>query len=279
MPKPDNVPTEGSVSAAVVLHHSDLDNLRATLTSVARAVDALGVSTPLYLIDQSRDPQYGAAVRALVSDLNPVGLLRLDYIAREKNGGYGAGHNSVLDDSLGDIHFILNPDVELPEELLIRVRQTMADHPDVVVLAPRGANSEGEEEYLAKRYPTCLVLLIRAFAPDWLQRRFEKQMNHYELRDLPSDGSLQDVPLLSGCCLAVRSDSFRAVRGFDEGFFLYFEDYDLCMRLRSEGRVVRDPGLQVIHHGGQAARKGWQHILWFARGGLRFFSLWGWRWV
>lgn len=92
-------------------------------------------------------------------------------------------------------------------------------------------------------------------------------------------GPLQDVPLLSGCCMVVQPQAFRAVGGFDERFFLYFEDYDLCMRLISQGRVVRDPSHLIVHHGGQAARKGWRHILWFLRGGLRFFNIWGWRWV
>ena len=137
----------------------------------------------------------------------------------------------------------------------------------------------GQEEYLAKRYPSVLVLLMRAFAPNWLQKPVQKQMSRYELQDLPIWGPLQDVPLLSGCCMVVQPRAFRAVGGFDERFFLYFEDYDLCMRLLSEGRVVRDPSHLIVHHGGQAARKGWRHILWFLRGGLRFFNSWGWRWV
>ena len=75
----------------------------------------------------------------------------------------------------------------------------------------------------------------------------------------------------------VKREAFRDLGGFK--ILTAFEDYDLCMRLLSEGRVVRDPSHLIVHHGGQAARKGWRHILWFLRGGLRFFNSWGWRWV
>ena len=151
--------------------------------------------------------------------------------------------------------------------------------PDIVLFATRGKNSQGEEEYLAKRYPTVWVLLLRAFGVRWLKDRCKEQLDHYEMRDLSTQPVAHDVPLLSGCCLLARTDALRAVRGFDERFFLYFEDYDLAMRMRDLGRVVRFGALQFVHHGGKASKKGWRHILWFTRGGIRFFSRWGWRWV
>lgn len=279
MPDPVKPPAERLVSVAVVLHHSDLERLRATLGSVARGVHALQQPTTLYLIDQSQDEAYSTGVRGLLADLAYNEFLDVRYLVRNHNGGYGAGHNSTLDLPMGEYHLILNPDVELAADFLVRTMVTMGKHPDIAVLGPRGKNDLGEEEYLAKRYPSLRVLLIRAFAPGWLRRYFRDEMAVYELQDLPREGPVQDVPLLSGCCMLVRAEVFRGMGGFDERFFLYFEDYDLCLRMVREGRVVRDPNLQIVHHGGDAARKGWRHIGWFVRGGLRFFSTWGWRWV
>jgi len=268
-----------AVTVTVVLCRSDLGRLGATLSSLDRAAQRLQLRTPLYLIDHSLDEHYSDEVGALLSDPGYSSLLDIQHLVRTRNPGFGSGHNSILSLPMGDCHLILNPDVELQDDFLIRARQTMAEQADVAVLAPRGADELGKEEYLAKRYPSVLVLLMRAFAPGWLQKPVHKQMSRYELQDLPISGPLQDVPLLSGCCMVVQPQAFRAVGGFDERFFLYFEDYDLCMRLLSEGRVVRDPSHLIVHHGGQAARKGWRHILWFLRGGLRFFNSWGWRWV
>ena len=275
-PAIDQSPT---LSATVVLHHSPLTQLQAMIMSLDKAARLLGANLPLYLVDQSQSAAYSQAVQAMLRKAPPDSLLQLHYIARVTNDGYGAGHNAVLDSVLGHYHLILNPDVELPESALVQVMDNLRDHPEVAIMAPRAASEMGDEEHLAKRYPSVLVLFLRAlgFAP--LKRCFSRQLALYELRDLPDEGGLQDVPLLSGCCMIVRSDALRAVGGFNEHFFMYFEDYDLCMRLASKGRVVRDTRVRIVHHGGGAARKGLRHIIWFLSGGFRFFQIWGWRWV
>ena len=274
-----DLPSPPAMSVTVVLCHSELGRLEATLSSVARAVGRLQQRTPVYLVDHSLDRHYSDQVRNLVAGLDDNPLLELQHLVQTSNPGFGTGHNSILHLAMGEYHLILNPDVELQDDLLLRSQEAMTRQANVAVLAPRGCNEFGDEEYLAKRYPSVLVLLMRAFAPAWLQKTAQRNMARYELRDLPKTGPLQDVPLLSGCCMMVRSEAFRTIGGFDERFFLYFEDYDLCLRLLSQGRVVRDPSQLVVHHGGQAARKGVRHILWFLRGGLRFFNSWGWRWV
>ena len=122
-----------------------------------------------------------------------------------------------------------------------------------------------------------LVLALRAFAPNWLQGLFRNRLAAYELQHLPTSGRPQAVTLVSGCCMWVRGDALRAVRGFNEDYFLYFEDYDLSLRLAEHGKVMRAPNVLITHFGGNAARKGFRHIGWFAAGGWRFFSQWGWK--
>jgi len=87
------------------------------------------------------------------------------------------------------------------------------------------------------------------------------------------------VEIASGCCMLVRSSALKAVGGFDQDFFLYFEDFDLSLRLQREGELLFDPAMQAVHHGGYAASKGLAHIRWFVRSGIRFFRLHGWRWI
>ena len=69
------------------------------------------------------------------------------------------------------------------------------------------------------------------------------------------------------------------VGGFDEQYFLYFEDFDLSMRLRKFGRLMYVPSVRIVHHGGYAASKGWKHLRMFASSGFRFFRQHGWRWI
>ena len=85
--------------------------------------------------------------------------------------------------------------------------------------------------------------------------------------------------LASGCFMLLRAHSLATVGGFDERYFLYFEDFDLSLRLAQLGEVQYLPEMQIIHHGGYAARKGWRHIAMFLRSGIRFFQDHGWRWV
>jgi GT2 family glycosyltransferase len=267
------------LSVSIVLHRGNLDHLRATLLGVRAAIQSALADTRIYLIDQSLDQAYSEASRRVCDDTLQPANIAYDYFELAENGGYGAGHNVTLERELGRYHLILNPDVELPPTWLTDAIDFLDANQQVALYATRGMNDRGDEEYLAKRYPSVWVLLLRAFGPAWLKKRFRKQLDHYELRDLPSEPALHDVPLLSGCCLIARTEVLRRVSGFDERFFLYFEDYDLAMRMRHYGRVVRGDAPPFVHHGGQASKKGWRHILWFAAGGVRFFSRWGWRWV
>ena len=79
--------------------------------------------------------------------------------------------------------------------------------------------------------------------------------------------------------MLLRGAAMRAVGGFDEDYFLYFEDYDLSLRLAREGRLLFDPAVRIVHHGGYAAQKGLHHIRLFVRSGVRFFRRHGWRWI
>lgn len=266
------------LTVAVVLYHSELGALRDTLAHLGACVAFIGEPVPLTVVDQSCDHAYSQRAQALCQRITADTPLILRYLVPGQNPGYGGGHNAAMRAGLGRLHLILNPDVELQAEALERAFTTLSQHPDVVMLGPWGLSERGGQEYLAKGHPSVLVLALRAFAPRWLQKRFASRMDAYELRHLPDSGVPQTVPLLSGCCMLVRGEALQAVGGFDEDFFLYFEDYDLSKRLARLGQVVQDPTVRVIHHGGNAARKGWRHIGWFVAGAARFFNRWGWRW-
>ena len=76
-----------------------------------------------------------------------------------------------------------------------------------------------------------------------------------------------------------RTKALQEVGGFSDSFFMYFEDFDLSLRLHKVGRLVYLPKMHIVHHGGYSARKGWHHISMFARSGWKFFSRHGWCWI
>lgn len=282
MNSPPQFPCRLSVS--VVLHQSAPAQLESTLASLAGAVQraresGLLASTEIVLVDNSCDAAYGRELRQRLSAWARAWDLPMVYRDQVENRGFGAGHNAALSGLESDVHLILNPDVETGESALENGLARLRDEPDLVLLSPRVCAEDGRQEYLCKRYPSVLVLLLRAFAPGFIQNWFRRRLDHYQMTDVCSDYRAVEVPLASGCFMLVPTRALQAVAGFNERYFLYFEDFDLSLRLRGEGRLLFDPAMRIVHHGGYAAQKGCRHVSYFVRSGIRFFNDHGWRWI
>jgi GT2 family glycosyltransferase len=195
-----------------------------------------------------------------------------------KNVGYGSAHNLALRASQSKYHLFMNPDIEVSEEA-IRVGIRFLDkNPDVGMVTPRGNNEFGDTLYLNKRHPTVFDLFIRGFGKSNLIQRFPKRNAHYEMRDLSQSSPTKGIPLASGCFMLCRTDIVSSIQGFDEKYFLYFEDFDFSRRLRKISEIAYLPSMRVTHYGGGAANKGLRHLLYFAVSGVRYFKKYGWSW-
>jgi GT2 family glycosyltransferase len=201
----------------------------------------------------------------------------LDVRAGHGNLGYGRANNLVLDTLDSDVHLVMNPDVELEPGALSVLLDALADHPQVGLVAPAVRGDDGAPQFLCKRYPSLWVLFLRGFAPRWLRERHAARLERYEMRDALGDEYVEGIPLASGCFMLMRTPLFVRVRGFDPRFFMYFEDYDLSVRLGRIARIAYVPAARIVHHGGEAARKGWRHVRWFATSAIRFFRAHGWK--
>ena len=202
----------------------------------------------------------------------------VELLSGHGNIGYGAGHNLALQRGSGAIHLILNPDVLLEEDALSEGLAFLAAHPEAGLLTPAAWGGDGQRQYLCKRYPTVLDLALRGFAPDRLRQRFQARLDRYELRDRTGDAVLWDPPIASGCFMLCRRAVLDRVGGFRPEYFLYFEDFDLSLRLAQVTRLVYVPAVRIVHLGGNAARKGVRHIGLFLRAATLFFQRHGWRW-
>jgi GT2 family glycosyltransferase len=154
-------------------------------------------------------------------------------------------------------------------------------HEDVGALAPLARNAQGEREYLCKRYPAIFDLFLRGFAPGFLKRVFRRRLHRYEMRDMMDVEPPRDVigiPALSGAFMLVKRFAIDRTGGFDPRFFLYFEDYDWSVRLNRITKTAYVPSVQIGHHGGNAARKGWRHVYLFVKSARRFYGRHGWKW-
>ena len=279
-PTPQSPP---DLAVSVVLHFSPLEQLRALLDSVSRAtVEAELGHVAVVCVDHSCDADYAASCQTLIeaysAQIDGASGLQISLLKPDTNRGYGAGHNLAMAEVESQFHLILNPDVELAPDAIKLALDTFKTQQDIALLAPKGFSASGEPEFLAKAYPSVWVLGLRSLAPHWVKTRSGGALARYEMRDTPSETVLRPITLASGCCMWVRRAVFDEIGGFDESYFLYFEDYDLSLKLAGKGAVMEHQDIRIVHHGGEASRKGFQHIRWFIGGAARFFNQWGWRW-
>ncbi len=272
-PLPGSLSKASPLSVSIVVYRLDEAELAVNLGTLRLACEQAALTdVELTLIDNSEE---GTQARALHALALRSGWPRAKVLSRHGNVGYGAGHNIAIRLATTPLHLVLNPDVELDANALRAGLATLA-LPGVVLVGAVGRDGDGKPGYLSKRMPSVWMFFLRGFAPSWLKRRFDKQLAHYEYRDLPND-RVSEVMLVSGAFMLCRTDALHAVGGFDERYFLHFEDLDLSLRLAKQGRVVSDPHVTLIHHGGNSASRGLAHLRVFVRSGLRFFNTHGWR--
>jgi GT2 family glycosyltransferase len=275
-----------SLQISIVTHRPDLKLLERCLRKLALAIgagreDGAMRTVHLALIDNSEDRGIGDSVTKLGKLRFKDTGVHVTYLHGHANIGYGAAHNLVLHGTGSDYHLVLNPDVELAPDALAKAVRWLDAHPQVGALAPRAYGPDGKREYLCKRYPAILDLFLRGFAPRPLRRLFRHRLHRYEMRDVMDVEPPRDVigiPALSGAFMLVKRFAIDKTGGFDPKFFLYFEDFDWSVRLNRITKTAYVPSVQIGHHGGGAARKGFHHIGLFVRSGWRFYRLHGWKW-
>lgn len=268
------------LSATIVTYRPDPRLLARALASLAAAAERARAAgriegVRVYLVDNGPAESRADVEAALVAWPRDAGTIEI--VSGHGNVGYGRANNLVLGRLGSGFHLVMNPDVELEPGALEAALAALQEHPDYGLVAPSVYGDDGARQYLCKRYPSLWVLFLRGFAPGFLRRRFTRAVDAYEMRDVIGDRVVAGVPLASGCFMLFRTALFERLGGFDPRFFLYFEDYDLSLRAGREAIVAYVPQARIVHHGGEAARKGWRHVGWFLRSAWRFFAIHGWK--
>lgn len=169
------------------------------------------------------------------------------------NLGYGAGANRGVAATETEVVVVANPDIEVhPGALAVLVAELAAD-PTVAVVGPRIDEPDGRRYPSARRFPSVADAAGHALLGRlWPDNRFSRRYRMDDL-DLSRPSS---VDWVSGACFAVRRDAWEELGGFDEGYFMYAEDMDLCWRARQAGWTVRfQPAAAVTHLQGVSTRR------------------------
>lgn len=282
MPSNISPPSPASLSVSVVVYHTDAEVVFATVDSLlasvlfARSQQVLS-QVVLHLVHNGDSSAGFAALADRVQQLCCQHEVIFELFEGHGNVGYGRGHNLSIRRVASDFHLVLNPDVVLTRESLVQGIQYLQSAPAVAALSPAVCDAAGHKQHACKRFPTVLDFVLRGFAPQGIRKLFDRRLARYEMRDLSEQQASTDIPIISGCFMLFRTPALQAVNGFDEGYFLYFEDFDLSLRVQAQGQLAYLPDMQITHLGGYSARKGLRHIAMFARSGCRFYNTHGWR--
>lgn len=267
---------------SIVDYRTPADVLTRTLASLeaaaAKAIESGALaSVSLDLIDNSADPGRPDWLHNLFQSQCGKAMKLGHLLGGHGNVGYGAGHNLSIQRSDSDYHLVANPDLDLNVDSLENAIRYLVDHPGAGLLSPQVRDEHGEIERRLYRYPSVLCLGLRGFAPGWMKALFRRRLDEYTFGGSDPTQALKGIPIVTGCFMLFRTSVLKKLGGFDEKFFLYFEDFDLSLRAGRISEVHYCPDVIAVHFGGKASHKGIRHIRMFTESAARFFNKHGWK--
>lgn len=180
----------------------------------------------------------------------PAAVIDIDH----RNPGYGAGANRGIRRTGGGDVLLLNSDTRVAPGALRALRDYLEAHPKVGVVGPRLRHADGTLQPSCFRFPSPLRPPLQRDPLARLMRHIPALRERY----LPtwSHTTPRRVPYVMGAALAIRRRAFDAVGGFDESYFMYAEEVDLCWRLRAAGWDTHfAPVTDVVHVGRASTRQ------------------------
>ncbi|MFI6762308.1 glycosyltransferase family 2 protein [Micromonospora sp. NPDC050417] len=254
--------TELDVTGIVVTHNSGAQ-IQATLLALRRS----GIHVRVV------DNASGDDTVSVVADSFPD----VELIENRVNVGFAAAVNQALRGVSTDVVLLVNPDCVLPPATAVELVRVLRSRPRAGIAGPRLLDAQGRVAISAHPFESLTSVLASRFggnlAPVTLRRLLSGSRRRQAYDACREPGGPVTVDWLSGACLAVRTDLLRAIGGMDEGYFLYYEDEELCLQAWQHGaEVVYVPAVEAVHIGGASSNdptRTWPHLY---RSMLRFFA-------
>lgn len=257
--------------SVIIVNYRSKDKLISCLNSLARVTFANLNWEVVVIENNSGDDLGNLPLNIWSSDFQS----RLQIITSQKNLGMGGGNNLGIDKSRGEYLLILNPDTIVSQEAVLSLYNYIKSRPEVGVVGPKLLYPDASLQYSCARFPSFFMpILRRTFLGDY----FKKSRDGFMMANFDHN-SICEVDWLMGSCLM-----FKRGLKFDDRYFMYFEDIDLCRQAKSMGlKVVYNPEAIVIHdHQRQSAKNPWylaifkDKLTWaHIASWLKYFAKWG----
>jgi GT2 family glycosyltransferase len=175
-------------------------------------------------------------------------------IENTENYGFARANNQGADMADGQYLFFLNPDTILFQDTLNKLIDFMDNNPDIAMSGPRILNDDNTLQESVRNFPSWRGAFYRFTILKYLGL-FKSHFEKWHSRGFDYDKQA-GIEQLIGAAMIIRKETFEQVGRFDERYFMYYEEVDLCKRLKDSGlRVIYYPGSQLIHLGGKSAKQ------------------------
>lgn len=197
----------------------------------------------------------------------------VEYIDAKTNLGFGKGHNYIIPFLDSKYHAIVNPDVLLIEDVFSKIIDFLSMNNDIGMVVPKIVDENGKLQEAYREELTVFDMFIRMFC----RKLFPRRIARHTLQNMDFTKSFK-VPFAQGSFLVIRTELFKDLRGFDDKFFMYLEDADLCRRVNLVSNLIYYPEVMVIHKWEKGSHKNRKLFKYHIESMNYYFSKWGIKW-
>lgn len=165
-------------------------------------------------------------------------------IENKNNLGFGKAHNRIIRCVDSIYHVIVNPDISIEKDTIKEMIDYMDSNSDVAILSPYVMNIDGSQQYLPKYNPNFRYMIGSLF-----ENKFSKCKDireEYTMKNIEIKEPIE-IEFCTGAFMFCRTSMLKKVDGFDEKYFLHFEDADLTRKLKIIGKTIYNPNIRVTH--------------------------------
>lgn len=244
------------ISASIVIYNENKE----TLNGVINSFLSINLKKELIIVDNSKEP----LLKDFIENFSNI-----KYIHSSTNLGFGAGHNLAFSHLSipSDIHMIINPDIYFDSDEIKNFILWFYATNDISLAVPKVLFPDGSIQHTVRNIPTPVTLLKRRLN---IKGIFDEFVTKDEFRDVKFN-EISEIPFAHGCFFAFKTDIYAKIKGFDENFFMYMEDIDICIRTKKFGKIVINPHFKIYHEFRKGSSKSLKLLQYHVGSALKFF--------
>lgn len=252
-----------------IVAYKNYEDIKAAIETMMNYT-ATTLTKKIYIVDNGVSVSNASDVDSFVEYVNRTP--DVEYIDAGENLGFGKGHNKVLDIIDSEYHAIVNPDIVFCEDAFSEIIKWMDKNKDIGMVIPLIVDEKGNRQEVYRQELTVFDMFNRMF----LKELFKKRAKMHTMQNMDFTKPF-NVQFGQGSFLIIRSELFRELNGFDDHFFMYVEDADLCKRVNRISKLMYFPGAKVIHRWEKGSHGNKTLFKYHVKSMIYYFKKWGWK--